>query len=126
VGLVIIMVAAVTIVVAIMLHMIHGAAIAFLEALAVVVARFIALNRGMLVHPAVIGVGVSTVREVATGSFHAIMKALSLRVAVVVGRAIPIAITILILTLGLGSAVLRVARVLLLGGSLDCYRGGHA
>jgi hypothetical protein len=121
VGLVVVTAVTITI----MPHMIHGAAVAFFEA----VTEFAAVafvNRRMLVDLMIVGVGVAAIHVVTTSRFHTFAESLPLRVPIAIGSAIPVAIAILVLTLRLGGAVLRITRILLLGGSLDCHRGGHA
>jgi hypothetical protein len=120
-----IIVTAITIAIAVMLHVVHSAAITCLEAVAEF-ATVAFVDRRMLVHLVIIGIGVTAIHVVTAGSLYTFTEALALRVAITVGSAIPIAIAILILVLSLGSAVLRIARVLLLGGCLDCCRGCHA
>src|SRR3569623_1948702 len=104
-----------------MLHVVNSAAITCLEAVAEF-ATVAFVDRRMLVHLVIIGIGVTAIHVVTAGSLYTITEALALRVAITVGSAIPIAIAIL----SLGCAVLRIARVLLLGGRLDCCRGCHA
>ena len=111
--------------IAVMLHVIHCAAIAFLEA----VPEFatVALVDGwVLVHLVVVGVGVTAIHVIAAGGFHTFTEALALRVAIPIGSAIPVTATILILILW--GAVLRRARWWrrFLGGGLDRCRRGHA
>jgi hypothetical protein len=81
--------------VAIVSHMFHGTAIAFLESFAEIVAGFIAFNRRVLVHLVVVGIGMATLVKVASGGFHAFMESLALGVAIAVRRAIPVTIVIL-------------------------------
>ena len=124
-GLIIVTAITIAIAVAVMLHVVHSAAITCLEAVAEF-ATVAFVDRRMLVHLVIIGIGVTAIHVVTAGSLYTFTEALALRVAITVGSAIPIAIAILILVLSLGSAVLRIARVLLLGGCLDCCRGRHA
>jgi hypothetical protein len=114
----------ISIAVAVMLHVVHCAAITFLEAVAEF-AAVVLVDWRMLVHLVIIGIGVTAIHVVTARSLDTFTEALALGVAITVGSAIPIAIAILILVLSLGSAVLGIARVLLLGGCLDCCRGCH-
>jgi len=124
VGLVVVAAVTIAITVAAIPHVVHRAAIAFLEAFAEVALGFVSADGRMSVHTIVVGISVAAVLEIATGGFHAFVKALTLGIAVVVGIAIPVAIATLILILG---RVLRVGgRRWLLCGSLDGDRGGHA
>jgi len=125
VGLIIVTAITIAVAVAVMLHVVHSAAITCLEAVAEF-ATVAFVDRRMLVYLVIIGIGVAAIHVVTAGSLYTLAEALALRVAITVGSAIPIAIAILILVLSLGSAVLRIARVLLLGGCLDCCRGRHA
>jgi hypothetical protein len=110
----------------VMLHMIHGAAIAFLEAIAEF-ASITFVDGRMFVYLVIVGIGVTTVHIIAAGSFDTFMEALALRVAIPVGGSIPVAIAVLILILGLRSAILRGARRWrFLSGSRDGCRRGHA
>jgi hypothetical protein len=115
----------VTIMIAVVLHVIHGATVAFFKALAEF-APIMFVDGRVLVHLMIVGVGVTAIHVIPASGFNTFTEALPLRISVSVWSAIPVAITILILALGLGSAVLRIAWVLLLGGSLDGCRGGHA
>lgn len=122
--LIVVAAAVVTIAVATVAHVVHGAAIPFFETFAEVVLGFVATNRRMLVHLVVIGVSVTAIHVIVAGRFHAFMEALALIVAVVIRIALPIAA---ILVLILRGAVLGVwGRRRLLCRSLDGYRSGHA
>ena len=117
----------VTIAVAVMLHVVHGAAIAFLEAFAEFAAIML-VDRRMLVDLMVVGIGMTAIHVVTTRCFNAFTEALTLWIAVAVRGAIPIAITVLVLILRLRSAILRRVRWWrrFLGGGLDGCRSGHA
>jgi hypothetical protein len=96
----------VAVTIAIMPHMVHGPAIAFLKA----VAEFAAItfiHRRMLVHVMVVGIGVATIRVVAASSFDAFTEALTLWITVPIRGAIPIAIAVLIAILILGGTGCR-------------------
>ena len=89
----------VTITVTIVFHMVHGAAIAFFEAIPEYPA--IALIDGrMFVDVVVVCIGVAMLHVVASSGFHAFVEALALHIAIAVGGAIPIAILIAVLILG--------------------------
>jgi predicted ThiF/HesA family dinucleotide-utilizing enzyme len=79
----------------VVLHVIHGAAIPFTEAIAEVLARF-TFNRRVFVHFMVIGVGVTMLAEIVTRSFYAFVKTALLCIAIIGGRLIP---TVLVLVL---------------------------
>jgi len=89
--------------IAVIPHVLHGTAIAFLEAIPEFAAITFVDGR-MLVYVMIVGVGVATVHVVATGSFHAFMEALALGIAIAVGCAVPIAIPVVIAVLILSSA----------------------
>jgi hypothetical protein len=107
----------VTIVIALMFHVIHGTMIAFLEALSEY-ATIAFVDRRMLVYLVIVGVGMTVVHIIAAGSFYAFTEPLTLRILIAVWRAIPGAIPILILIL--------VLRWWGLCDSFDCRRCGHA
>jgi len=121
----------VAVTIAIMLHVIHGAAIAFLEALAEL-AAIVVVDRRVLIHLVIVGIGLVVIHVVAASSFHALAEPLPLRVAIGIRCTVPVAIAItvaiLILILVLRGAVLRSARGRrwFLGRHFDrCWRG-HA
>ena len=88
----------ITITIAVVAHVVHGAAVAFLEACPEVALFFVAADRRMLVHLVIIGVSVTAVLVVMASCFHAFVEPLTLGIAVVIGIALPVA-TILILIL---------------------------
>jgi hypothetical protein len=71
----------ITVAIAIMLHVIHGAPIALFEAFAKIVAGF-SLVRGVLIHLVVIGIGVAMLAVVLSRSFNALVKTALLCVAI--------------------------------------------
>src|SRR5947207_189607 len=119
----------VTITIAVVLHVVHGAAIAFLEAIAELTAVMF-VDRRVFVHLVIVCIGPAMVHIVATCRFNTFTEALALRVTITIRRAIPIAITIavLVLILRLRSAVLRRVRWWwrFLGGGLDGCGRSHA
>ena len=115
----------VTIPIAIVLHVVHGATVAFLEAFAEFPA-ILSVDRGTFEYIMIIGIGVTMIHVVAACGFNAFTESLPLRIAVAVGGAIPAAITILVLVLILRGAGLRRARIGFLRGGLGRYRSGHA
>jgi|KBSSwiStaDraftv2_1062776.scaffolds.fasta_scaffold11915_10 hypothetical protein len=120
----------VTITIAVVLHVVHGAAIAFLEAIAELTAVMF-VDRRVFVHLVIVCIGTAMVHIVATCRFNAFTEALALRVTITIRRAIPITITIavLVLILRLRRAVLRRARWWwwrFLGGGLDGCGRSHA
>jgi hypothetical protein len=117
----------VTVTIAVVLHVVHGAAIAFLEAIAELTAVMF-VDRRVFVHLVIVRIGPAMVHIVATCRFNAFTEALALRVTITIRRAIPIAIAVLVLILRLRSAVLRRAWWWwrFLGGSLDGCGRSHA
>jgi hypothetical protein len=99
-------VVAVAVTVAVVSHVLHGTAIAFLEAISEF-AAITSVDGRMLVNVMVVGVGVAAVREVAASSFHAFTEALALWITIPIGGAIPIAIAVLIAVLILGGTGCR-------------------
>src|SRR3569833_2281758 len=93
----------VTIPIAIVLHMVHGAAVAFLEAFAEF-PTILSVDRGAFEDIVIVRIGVTMINVVAACGYNTIAEALPLRVAVAVGCAIPVAITILVLVLILRGA----------------------
>ena len=83
------------VVIAIVLHVIHGAAIALFEAFAKIVAGF-SLVRGVLVHLVVVGIGVTMLAIVMSCGFNALVKTALLCIAVVSGSSVP---TVMVLVL---------------------------
>lgn len=86
-------------------HVSHGAAVAFAEPLTELISSFASHGR-MLIHPMVIGIGVTMFGIVSARGFNAFVVPLALGIPVLVGWLIP-AITILILILGNGAHWLR-------------------
>ena len=124
-GLIVVAAVTVTIVVPIALHMVHGAAIAFFEA----VAEFSAIpliNGRVLVDLMIVGIGMTMVHEITTGCLNTFAEPLALRITVLVGSAIPVAIAILVLVLVLRRAGLRRSRIGFLRAGLDGDWRGHA
>jgi hypothetical protein len=76
-------------------HMVHGAAITFLEAFAEVLAS-LSFNGRVLVHFMVVGIGMATLAEIVPCSFNALVETALLRIAVFGGRLVP-AVVIVIL-----------------------------
>lgn len=108
------------------LHVIHGATVAFLEAVTEF-ATIAFVDWGMFVHLMVVGIGVTAVHIVAASSFHTFSEALALGISIAVGSPIPVAITILVLIRILRSAILRSARRgCFLRGGLDCCGRSYA
>ena len=85
----------VVVVIAIVLHMIHGAAIALFEAFAKFVASFTFVRR-VLVHLMVVGIGVAMLAVVMSCGFDTLVKTALLCIAVVSGSSVP-AIVVLVL-----------------------------
>jgi hypothetical protein len=88
----------VTITIAVVLHVVHGAAIAFLEAVAEF-ATVAFVDRRMLVDLMIVGICVTAIHVITTSCLHTFTEALALRVTIAVGGAIPVAIAILVLIL---------------------------
>ena len=85
----------VVIVIAIMLHVIHGAAIALFEAFAKIVASF-SLIRRVFVQSMVISIGVTVLAVILPGGFNALMETALLRVAIISCSSVP---TVVVLVL---------------------------
>ena len=77
-------------IVVLLLHVVHGTAIAFLEAMAIVVDK-LALHARMAVSVMIVGVLVAAGFEIPARGFDAVVKALSLRIAIFRWRLIPTA-----------------------------------
>jgi|GEM_PF-6357628 len=75
-------------VVVIVLHVIHGTAITFTEAVAEVLPSF-SFDRRVLVHFMVVGIGMAMLVEIFSCSFYALVKTTLLGIAVIGGRLIP-------------------------------------
>ena len=96
----------VVVMVAIVLHMIHGATITLSEAFAKLVASC-SLVRRVLVHLMVIGIGVTMLAVVMPGCFNALVKTALLNIAVVSGSSVP---TVVVLVLRRRGCRLRFVR----------------
>jgi len=99
----------VTITIAVMLHVIHGATIAFLKAFAEF-STILSVDRRAFENVVIVCVGVTVIHVVTAGRFYAFTESLTLWVAIAIRGAIPVAIAILVLILRLRSAGLRGAR----------------
>jgi len=87
---------AIAIAVSVMLHVIHGAAVACLETIAEF-ATIPLVDGRVLVDLVIVSVRVTAIHVVAASGFNAFTEALALRVTVAIGSAIPIAVLVLVL-----------------------------
>jgi hypothetical protein len=84
--------------VSVVLHVIHGAAVACLEPIAEF-ATIPLVDGRALVDLVIVSVSAAMVHVVTASGFNAFTEALALRIAIAIGSAIPVAITVLVLVL---------------------------